>query len=136
MILITDSWQLFTNAILQSGTPLLLSAITRDEASRRTQEVLSSIGCANDTSSNAEAALCAQNSPHINSASGDLYKQISKGDRFIGLGVTSFPPVIDGRVLTDSPVNLLASGDFKKCPVMTGYLIDEGAIFAGYSSPV
>ena len=139
MFFLIDSWQLFNNAILQSGTPLLrpLAAISREEANLRSREILNLIGCLNDTSSGSDAAQCAQNAQHINKAAVDYNKKLSNGNRFVGLNIlTPFVPVIDGRVLKDSPENLLARGEYKRCPVMIGYLIDEGSMFAGYSAQV
>lgn len=96
------------------------------------------MGCAsNDTSTDSDAALCAQNAAHLNDAAVDFFHQITQNDLFKGLNVLNpFLPVVDGRVLTDTPLALLSRGDFKRCPIMTGYLIDEGSIFAGYSSEV
>ena len=63
--------------------------------------------------------------------------KLTQGDLFRHLIVLNpFGIVVDGRVLTDTPQALFDRGDFKKCPVMTGYLIDEGSMFAGYSSEV
>lgn len=130
---------MFNNAILQSGTPFLnsLTAVSREEATRRSREVINLIGCANETSLDSEIALCVQNSQHIAQAAFDYFKKITKGNRFLGLNVINpFSPVIDGRVLIDSPKTLFARGEFKKCPVIIGYLIDDGSMFAGYSAEV
>jgi carboxylesterase type B len=136
-LLFKQSWQLFNNAILQSGTPLMRSfeAISREEASRRAREVFNMIGCLGNDTSDAEMAQCAQNSPYIDRASVDFVRRITNGDLFTSFNLmTPYPPVIDDRVLTDRPFELFERGDFKKCPILTGYLIDEGSMFAGYAS--
>lgn len=64
-----------------------------------------------------------------------VFKRLTKDNLFTKLNIfTLFPPVIDNEVLTASPEELFNRGEFKKCPILTGYLIDEGSIFSGYST--
>jgi len=116
-----DSWNYFRNVILQSGSPLRdnYQTLSKDEANKRARDVLTSIGCVNENSTDADIASCAQESSHIARASLDYLPNVSD----------TFLPVIDGRVITESPLDSLKSGNFKKCPIITGFTTDEGSIY-------
>ncbi|CAF0710868.1 unnamed protein product [Brachionus calyciflorus] len=113
-----NSWQYFRNMILHSGTPLIdnLQPISIEEANRRAKDILSSIGCLNSNTTDSELAQCAQESVYIDRASLDYLTNLA----------APFLPVIDGRVFTESPLDSLRNGNFKKCPIITGFTTDEG----------
>jgi carboxylesterase type B len=119
-----NSWPLFRNAILQSGSPLSssLQPVTRDEANRRARNVLAYAGCVNESSTTADLAKCAVNSQDLTQAAAYYFMGLNKHNQISQtFTVTAFPPVIDGQVLPDSPAHLLRHGHFKKCPILTGF---------------
>lgn len=88
-LLIRESWPFFTNAILQSGTPLIkpLEAISKEEANKRTKELLSLTGCVNETASDSDIAQCAQISSNLDRALNDLEKVLQFFVNFIVLSL-------------------------------------------------
>ncbi len=113
-----DSWPLYNNMILQSGNPLASSSlepISLDDANRRAKQVLSYVNCFNEsTVSSEEVAQCAQDSDFVARAGIDFLTHSNNNSRVGELFTyTIFPPVIDGFVLTDSPVTLLKSGIYE-----------------------
>lgn len=129
-----DSWPYFRNMLLQSGSPIAdaLTPISTNEANQRSREILSLVGC-----TDGDIAQCAQDSAHLNKAALDYFRNAVSNNHFAEMNViTPFVPVLDGKVLTDTPLELLKKGDFKKCPVMTGFTTDEGNIFLAYAGLV
>ena len=126
-----DSWPLYNNMILQSGTPLVgqFEPIRRQEADRRTKQVLSYVNCYNETSTSSEMASCAQESDYMSRAGIDYLAHNNNNSRVSELYTsTLFPPVIDGYILQDSTINLLKNGHFNRCPLITGFNVDEGSL--------
>jgi carboxylesterase type B len=70
----------------------------------------------------------------LSKASSYIQKNLAKG-YFTGPN-PFFTPVVDNYFLTDFPINLLKNGDFKKCPVITGAVANEGNSFITYPSNV
>lgn len=131
-----DSWTLFRNAILQSGSPLISSVtpISGIEASQRARDVLRYVGCVNQTSSDSDIALCAQNADNLDKASFDYLSSLINGNHLARWYLYSmFVPVIDGHVLAQSPLESMKVGNFKKCPILTGFTTDEGNMYTAYS---
>jgi carboxylesterase type B len=129
-----ESWSLFNNIIMQSGTPLMpaLSPISAVEANRRARLLFELAGCANETKTS--AGYCAQMSPNIIRASEDIWEKFGS-DHPISkvLQRTIFPPVIDGYVLREMPEESLANGNFKRCAILTGSNADEGSFYIAES---
>ncbi|RNA29356.1 acetylcholinesterase [Brachionus plicatilis] len=121
-----DSWDYFRNMILQSGTPLIdsLSPISKEEANKRAKNFVSSIGCLNEKTS-FDRISCVQK------AQVESILQATSG--YLPFIPTNFLPVIDQIILSETPLNYLKSGNFKKCPLITGFTTDEGSFFAGFS---
>lgn len=123
------SWPHFRNIILQSGSPLFqpLLPISSQEADLRNKEYLKSLNC--------ESAECllSKNSTEIAVSSIDFYSKISESYHSSMYIMTAFVPVIDGQIITQSPVELLKKGDFKKCPVIFGVNKEEGTLFSAVS---
>lgn len=120
------SWDLFQNMILLSGTPLIesLSPISKQTANKKANSLISSLGCLNE---NIETLSCIQNI--------EGNKFLEETSDFIPFLSSSsfFGPVVDEIVLSETPVNSLKKGDFKKCPLITGFTTDEGSFFTGLS---
>lgn len=121
-----NSWNFFQNMILQSGSPLINSLLpkTKEEANAITKKISYSLGCSKD-SMNFEATLCLQNI-EIEKLLKETLEEASPFNYF-------FVPVIDGFFLTETPLNYLKKGIFKKCPLITGFTTDEGSFFTGLS---
>lgn len=114
-----------------------MNAITKDEATRRTKELLSLVDCLDGKNSNSQMASCVQNAQHISKVAIEYFNKLMNSNQLTKLNIVSpFWPVIDGYLLKDSPEALLTRGEFKKCPIMTGYLIDEGSKYAALSLEV
>lgn len=110
-----DSFSLFRNAILQSGSPLLsyLQPIQKSEANSRAREVLRLAGCATPKSSQLDMSNCAINSQNLTHAAVNYFRKLNSYNEISQqFTMTAFPPVIDGRVLTDTPAELLKAGLF------------------------
>jgi acetylcholinesterase len=59
----------------------------------------------------------------------DAFRQSIEGNTITELYLrTYYPFVIDNYLLTDLPENLLKRGDFKRCPVLTGFTANEGSL--------
>ena len=138
-LLFKESWPLFKNAILQSGTPLLpsLLPIAKEEAHLRAKQLFTYAGCFNETSTNAEIAACAQNNLstlQIAQSAQLFLEQSSRNNPTIQTFLmTLFPPIIDSVSLVEPPVEALRKGNFKRCPILTGFTTDEGSAFISYT---
>ena len=115
------SWDLFQNIILLSGNPLIesLSPISKQKANLKAKSLISSLGCLNETFS------CVQNI--------EENRLLEETSDFIPFLSSFFGPVLDEIVLDETPINSLKKGDFKKCPLITGFATDEGSFFTGLS---
>jgi acetylcholinesterase len=125
-----ESWNLFNNIILQSGTPLKnsLMPITKQEANKRSRQMLINIGCGKESSNNSELAKCAIDQNELVKAAKDYLKSLANNKIAELYLYTAFPPIIDGIVLTDTIENSLKRGNFKQCPILLGFTADEGTM--------
>ena len=153
-LFIKESSNLFANMILQSGTPfaahtspiskyfnlanwyalistvLLISKRLRNEANKRANSFLSYLDCDVAKKSNSEITLCLQKSETIlNSAQLHIDNATDLNKLSQAFLITMFQPVIDGRLFKEAPIESLKRGNFKKCPLLTGFTTDEGTMF-------
>merc|ERR1712029_1066879 len=111
---------LFHRAIALSGNALCDQYLQNDphEASR---ELATRMECTTDTGRDIINCLQRQTQQEIISAAQQMFM------------FWSFPrwfaPSVDGKVLLDSPENLLTQGKFSKVPFIVGQTKDEGAFF-------
>lgn len=129
-----ESWPLFRNVIMQSGTPLMpsLKPITISEANRRSRLLLELAGCGNDTVTS--TGYCVQMSPNILRASDQIWQKYNADHPISKVHQrTLFPPVLDGYILKEMPDEALKKGNFKKCPILTGSNADEGSFYIAKS---
>ena len=110
----------FQQAILQSGCPLNPWAVSSFQESRNRSLVLAEkVGC---TQSSSDLRLkCLKNL-----TADEIW---SKQDIFSGFLQFPFIPTVDGKFLTDSPENLLSSGNFSSKPIIAGSNKDEATFF-------
>ncbi|KAL8593931.1 hypothetical protein ACOMHN_032351 [Nucella lapillus] len=118
---------LFTRAILQSGSPQNdWATYSAEEGRRRSRHLASIFGCNLD-----------QHDRHIV----DCLRTV-KAEQFpphefsVVKGIVQFPfvPVVDGTFLTDTPMEYLRSGRFKKTPILLGSNSEEGTWFLVYEN--
>ena len=127
-LFIKQSLSLFRNIILQSGTPLVssLAPIAAAEANSRAKMLLEQIGCASSGT-----AECVQNSSAVAGASMALLGVFARSDYVTQTYLkTFFPPSIDGTLILVTPEESLATGHFKQCSVLTGFVAHEGMVYA------
>lgn len=117
----------FHRAILQSGSANMpWATLTQTEARRRSLELATMLGC-HVTDDMADVADCLRK----------FTPQRLADKQYVTRGPMQFPflPVVDGTFLPDSPVKLLRSGQFKRCPLMSGSNVNEGSYFIIYELP-
>lgn len=131
-LLSKQSSNLFTNAILQSGTALSdWATLKNSEALQRCKGVLEALGCEIRNSSVDKAIECAQNI--------DPVEALKKSDEYFynrathGIAQFIFVPVVDNYFLDEEPIILINRGKFKKCSILSGVNKDEGNWFFLYS---
>ena len=96
--------------------------------------MLAHAGC--DTrKSNSELALCAQKSDTILKSTIAYFESSTKSNLLTQAYLTTlFPLVIDSQSIVEAPLVSLKSGNFKICPILTGFTTDEGSMFAAYTN--
>jgi carboxylesterase type B len=125
----------FTNAFMLSGSPNAVTIISdQNEAIRRNTAVLNSMNCTGTANSLIECAKKMSATELLTKANAYISRNAAKG-YFIGPN-PFFTPIVDDYFLTDFPINLLKKGDFKKCPVITGSVSNEGNSFITYPANV
>ena len=99
---------------------------TQDEAKRRSLELASILGCQKTDDMTLVADCLRRFTP-----------QRLADEQFVARGPLQFPflPVVDGTFLPDAPVKLLSRGAFKRCPLLTGFNVNEGSYFIIYELP-
>ena len=106
-----SSWPYFQNAIMFSGSPNAESIIrTPNEAIKANTEYLKKVSCKGTPEQIVQCAL----TKDLNSLKNQAKPSWANYAR------PFFSPVVDGKVITDRPANLLSKGDFKMCPVISG----------------
>ncbi len=115
----------FQRAIMQSGTAnMAWGTVTMKEGKRRSQELaFEYLGCT-VTEDMEEVARCLQ----------DIPPQQLVDEQWVSRGIIQFPfiPIIDGAFLVESPETSMRLRSFKKCPVLMGSNLNEGAFFLIY----
>jgi carboxylesterase type B len=126
------SSNLFTNAIMESGTALSDWAILNfEDAIERNSGILEFLNCKANTTR--ESIECAR---HV-----DAKTAIEKADEYFyskanhGVAQFTFLPVVDNYFLEEQPINLVNRGKFKKCPILLGANQDEGNWLFVYAFP-
>ncbi len=110
-LIMKSSWPYFNNVIMFSGSPNAESIIrTPDRAINDNTGYLKKIDCNGTPEQIVQCAL--KKSPN-SLKSGGKPSWATPARPF-------FSPVVDGKVLTDKPTNILTKGDFKNCSVITG----------------
>ncbi|XP_046545502.1 acetylcholinesterase-like isoform X2 [Haliotis rubra] len=126
LLLSPKSRDLFTRAILQSGSPLPVWAA---------QEPSAAVGSARRL---AMLANCSARSD------ADIYhciKDLPPGTvlnyqaQVFGIGGIAFAPVVDGFFLPDTPISLVEKGQMKKTELLIGVNRNEGTLFLPVSLP-
>lgn len=113
-----DDWAYFSSAIMESGSPTSKSfLLSADEATQKATQLFKEIGCGNATSFN-EKLVCAQaaNANAILNATPQINQL-----------------VIDGQIFTKSIQDLANEGNFKKCPIISGFNSDEQGFFVPFT---
>ena len=104
---------LFQQAIAISGVELSPYAIgSKTAAVSHTKELASHLGCPKDESNDMIACL-----------------RLVEANKFLHSPPNVWRPVVDGKLLPDTPENLRKSGKFNNVPLMAGYTSQEGAYF-------
>nr|AHB20142.1 acetylcholinesterase type 1 [Pardosa pseudoannulata] len=119
------SRHLFSQAILQSGSPTLPWAILdREEIIKRGLLLGESLKCPNDRSQMNAVVECLRTR--------DPYEMVN--NEWGNYGVVEFPftPVVDGAFLDEMPEQSLATKNFKKTNIMMGSNSEEGSYFIIY----
>jgi len=117
----------FQRAVLQSGRANMPGAtLTQVEAKRRSLELASILGC-RKTDEMAAVADCLRR----------FTPQRLADEQFVARGPLPFPflPVVDGAFLPDAPARMLERREFKRCPLLTGFNVNEGSYFIIYELP-
>ena len=113
----------FQRAILQSGAANMpWAVVSLNEARRRSEELAQILGCNRTTID--RAITCMLRVP---------WQQIVD-KQWQTRGILQFPfvPAVDGVFLPDYPKRMMASGDFKKCPILAGSNKNEASFFLIY----
>ncbi|XP_015440531.1 PREDICTED: acetylcholinesterase-like [Dufourea novaeangliae] len=124
-LLLYFSRHLFSQAIMQSGSPTAPWAIiSREESVVRGIRLAEAVGCPHDRDNLQEAIDCLLVKDPI-----DLVK-----NEWGTLGICEFPfvPVIDGAFLDETPQRSLVTSSFKKANIMMGSNTEEGFYFIIY----
>ena len=126
------SSNLFTNAIMQSGSALADWATAKNsEALKRCTDIMETLGCEIKNNNINDAIKCAQGV--------DPIEALQKSDVYFysrathGIAQFTFLPVVDNYFLEEEPLILLNRGKFKKCSILSGANKDEGNWFFVYS---
>ncbi|XP_059172208.1 cholinesterase 1-like [Physella acuta] len=116
---------LFTRAIQQSGSPFADWAVTRHPAASNFYFKLftAAVGCYGNGTAEVKKCLKQKSSEAIQKV---IYDQ---PEHPVSL-VPPFRPVVDGRVLPDTPERLAATGEINGQEILTGTTTDEGLIAA------
>jgi len=117
----------FHRAILQSGSSNMpWATLLQTEAKRRSLELATILGC-QKTDDMVVVADCLRR----------FTPQRLADEQFVARGPMQFPflPVVDGTFLPDAPVKLLRHGEFKRCPLISGFNVNEGSYFIIYELP-
>ena len=118
---------LFNRAILQSGAPQIdWATYSAEEGRRRSRRLAGVLGC-DLQQSDTELVMCLRKvNPEV----------ILANEFSVVSGIVQFPfvPVIDGFFLTETPVEYLRSGRFKKTPLLLGSNAQEGTWFLVYEN--
>ncbi len=122
---------LFRNGIMESGTTLANSAMSkRDLAIRQYTGILNLLPCNNGSESKNISQLlqCARTI--------DSQTIFAKANEYVSKNIMSgFPylPVVDDYFFLDEPISLLNQGKFKKCPILLGANKNEANLFIYFS---
>ncbi|KAM9425765.1 acetylcholinesterase [Pholidichthys leucotaenia] len=130
-LLSPDSRPFFTRAILQSGVPNCpWASVSPTEGHRRATELAKLVGCngGNDT----ELVDCLRSKTPQQLIDREWQVLPWPGPVIFRF---SFVPVVDGKVLPDTPEDMLNSGNFKDTQILLGFNQDEGSYFLVYGVP-
>lgn len=118
---------LFSRALMESGGCGAHSQTTQKATSRSLAEKL---GCTSDIA-NCMRSLPADQLVGATESFGETLKNFTKLDPAQGLvGVLPWSSSVDGYVLKDFPLQVIAAGQHNKVPLVVGSNANEGAIFA------
>ncbi|XP_019614817.1 PREDICTED: uncharacterized protein LOC109462698 [Branchiostoma belcheri] len=110
----SGSWNLFSRAILQSGTALMEWGLdSRADAYDKAVSLAKAVEC---PTKQGEMLACLRNKD------GQLLVNSSVSQ----LGYTAFYPIIDGTFIPESPPSALQTGAFKKADILLGSNENEG----------
>lgn len=77
---------------------------------------------------------CVQNTENIFNASLDAFRQSIEGNLITELYLkTYYTIVIDNELVHNTPEQLLKQGNFKRCPILTGFTANEGSFLIAKS---
>ncbi|XP_051153447.1 acetylcholinesterase-like [Leptopilina boulardi] len=119
------SRQLFSQAIMQSGSPTAPWAIiSREESKIRGIRLAEAVGCPHDENALQEAIDCLLLKDPVELVNSEWGT----------LGICEFPfvPVIDGSFLDETPQRSLLTESFKKANILMGSNTEEGFYFIIY----
>ncbi|XP_071496957.1 cholinesterase-like [Diadema antillarum] len=105
----------FTQAIMQSGNSFSRWAFEDTPVHRdrnRAFNLGSALGCPTTDTSALVSCLRRTDSRQLLRTAAQIYRK--------------YPVFVDGYFLDDTPANLYELGEFKRCPLMAGYMKDEG----------
>lgn len=118
---------LFTSAIMESGACGAHSQVTQKAQSHALAEKL---GCTSDVA-NCLRSLPAEKVVGATESFSELLKKLTQVKPADGLvGVLPWSSSVDGYVLKDFPLQVIAAGQHNKVPLVVGSNANEGAIFA------
>ncbi|XP_063727989.1 cholinesterase 2-like [Symsagittifera roscoffensis] len=134
------SHHLFTNGIMQSGSPTAPWAIMdREEMLFRSLGVAKRLNCYSegeerDSRSRIGQCLRRLSVSDIFKATVSLYSDFAgkNKNRWLDFPVA---PIVDNRLIAMHPVTLLRSGAFKQSPLMIGSVSNEGSFWLLYYKP-
>ncbi|XP_067653487.1 acetylcholinesterase-like [Haliotis asinina] len=126
LLLSPKSRDLFTRAILQSGSPLPAWAAKQPSAAvggARQLAMLANCSARSD----ADIYHCIKDLPP-----GTLLKY---QEQVIGIAEIAFSPVVDGFFFPENPTSLIEKGQMKRTELLMGVNRNEGTLFLPYSLP-
>ena len=114
----------FQRAIMQSGSANMpWATVSMEEGRRRSLELAEILNCSRSEYME-NVAECLRH----------IAPQVLVENQWVARGIMQFPfvPIIDGAFLVETPEMSLERENFKKCPILLGSNLNEGAYFLIY----
>ncbi|XP_066274577.1 cholinesterase 1 [Branchiostoma lanceolatum] len=128
------SRDLFQRAMMHSASALAPWAVTPSEQARQRSKALAiDIGCSADEEDMDVLVACLRE-VSAQTILDHEWNVVDLSDAHF-LADIPFPPIKDGRFLTEDPAEMYAEGNFKDIDILVGFVKDEGNFWLVYGVP-